>query len=889
MGLTFGQVAAQVRSLGMKISQVTSVRDLRISDSAHMTQAVEDFVRQQGQLEVTFFSIGNDNLGHILGAFVDAEGTLRLFDVKGFYNGLGEVFASNPRLEGSWLRGLMSVQGTRYLPRWIDPETADAARSILSVVGIQVTPALIGDANATLDQMKSDFAAWQAGLKDTFGTNGNASISPLPGSSPLGGASSPGNVVLSSTDNPPAQAPKTTILQGRVEQTDWASPGTTGNGDSSANAQRSAHQPAGSHSVSAPDSDAGPDPSSPDQSVPDSLTTIHGTLPDPEDPDSLTTIHGALPEDGSATDAVSSGTPTSTYTDDQSDGDQQSGQKMVDDQVGTVGGADDSGPTDSTDTGDPDAQLTTSIAMLPDSPTDSAASTYADDPSDGDQQSGPQMVDDQVGTVGSAGDSGPIDSGESGPIASGDSGPNDTGDPGAQLSTSIAMLPNSPADSPTSTYTDDQGDGDQPSGPQMVDDQVGTVGSADDSGPIDSGDSGPNDTGDPDAQLTTSIAILPNSSADSATSTYTDDQSDDDLPSGPQMVDDQVGTIDSADDTGPTDTGDPDAQLTTSIAILPNSSADSATSTYTDDQSDDDLPSGPQMVDDQVGTVGSADDSGPTDSTDTGDPGAQLTTSIAMLPDSPADSPTSTYTDDPVDGDQPNSGPQMVDDQVGTVGSADQSGPIDSTDTGDPDAQLATSIAMLPNSPADSATSTYTDDQSDGDQQSGPQMVDDQVGTVGSAGESGPTDTGDPGAQLTTSIAMLPNTSADLPTSTYTDDQSDGDGTAVATPGTIDWLNPGAENDPLFADTDNRGDDDQQTGPGMIDDQGNAFGSLTDSGSATDPDEQGDGVSTTVATPGTIDWLNPGAEDSPLFNDSETDWSSGLSISDQPSGDDRQQ
>jgi hypothetical protein len=175
MGLTFGQVAAQVRSLGMKISQVTSVRDLRISDSAHMTQAVEDFVRQQGQLEVTFFSIGNDNLGHILGAFVDAEGTLRLFDVKGFYNGLGEVFASNPRLEGSWLRGLMSVQGTRYLPRWIDPETADAARSILSVVGIQVTPALIGDANATLDQMKSDFAAWQAGLKDTFGTNGNAS------------------------------------------------------------------------------------------------------------------------------------------------------------------------------------------------------------------------------------------------------------------------------------------------------------------------------------------------------------------------------------------------------------------------------------------------------------------------------------------------------------------------------------------------------------------------------------------------------------------------------------------------------------------------------------------------------------------------------------------
>ena len=194
---------------------------------------------------------------------------------------------------------------------------------------------------------------------------------------------------------------------------------------------------------------------------------------------------------------------------------------------------------------------------------------------------------------------------------------------------------------------------------------------------------------------------------------------------------------------------------------------------------------------------------------------------------------------------------------------------------------------MLPDSPADSATSTYTDDQSDGDQQSGPQMVDDQR-----QHRSGPAPaTAGPPTRMIPTPSSPPDRLGHrqphrLAHATYPDEQSDGLGTTVATPGTIDWLNPGAENDPLFADTDNRGDDDQQTGPGMIDDQGNAFGSLTDSGSATDPDEQGDGVSTTVATPGTIDWLNPGAEDSPLFNDSDTDWSSGLSIPDQPSGDD---
>ena len=76
----------------------------------------------------------------------------------------------------------------------------------------------------------------------------------------------------------------------------------------------------------------------------------------------------------------------------------------------------------------------------------------------------------------------------------------------------------------------------------------------------------------------------------------------------------------------------------------------------------------------------------------------------------------------------------------------------------------------------------------------------------------------------------------------------------------------------------------------MVDDQGNAFGILSDPGSydpgdTTVPDSQGDGSGATIATPGTIDWLNPGAEGSPLFDDSDTDWPSGLSIPDQPSGD----
>jgi hypothetical protein len=114
-------------------------------------------------------------------------------------------------------------------------------------------------------------------------------------------------------------------------------------------------------------------------------------------------------------------------------------------------------------------------------------------------------------------------------------------------------------------------------------------------------------------------------------------------------------------------------------------------------------------------------------------------------------------------------------------------------------------------------------------------------------------------------------------------DQGDDFSTAViVTPGTINWLNPGAENDPLFGDGDD-GTVPDESGPPATEDPDAVLS--TDSGSATDPGDQGDDYSAAVATPGTIDWLNPGAEDSPLFDDSDTDWSSGLSVPDQPSGD----
>ncbi len=98
---------------------------------------------------------------------------------------------------------------------------------------------------------------------------------------------------------------------------------------------------------------------------------------------------------------------------------------------------------------------------------------------------------------------------------------------------------------------------------------------------------------------------------------------------------------------------------------------------------------------------------------------------------------------------------------------------------------------------------------------------------------------------------------ADNGTDTDGDDDQQSDlGAELSTQITL--LPNGPTDSPSAIDTDDQGDDDQQSGPGMVDDQGNAFGSLAESSS-------GDGGSTAVATPGTMNWLTPGSEDSPLF------------------------
>ena len=124
-------------------------------------------------------------------------------------------------------------------------------------------------------------------------------------------------------------------------------------------------------------------------------------------------------------------------------------------------------------------------------------------------------------------------------------------------------------------------------------------------------------------------------------------------------------------------------------------------------------------------------------------------------------------------------------------------------------------------------------------------MVDDQGNTFGGLSNSGdPSDNSDPDAHHT-EIALLPNSATDSASLTDSDNQGD-DSTTLATPGTIDWLNPGAENDPLFNDTDSQGDGEQQTDSGMVDDLDNAAsGTPVDSNSSTDS-----GISTDTSDPG---------------------------------------
>ena len=132
------------------------------------------------------------------------------------------------------------------------------------------------------------------------------------------------------------------------------------------------------------------------------------------------------------------------------------------------------------------------------------------------------------------------------------------------------------------------------------------------------------------------------------------------------------------------------------------------------------------------------------------------------------------------------------------------------------------------------------------------------------------TDTSDPGVELSTQIALL-NSSTNLPGPTDTDDRKRRQHHARATAGTIDWLNPGAENDPLFTDSADQGDGEQQTGSGMVDDQGNTFGSLSNSSSSTgtdgptDPSEPDAELSTDIAL------LLNSATNSPSSTDTDTE------------------
>ena len=346
-----------------------------------------------------------------------------------------------------------------------------------------------------------------AGTSVTTDAAGNVTDVVLGQAASISGTANGGTPTLA--DPGSAQTPTTTLLQGHVD--DVAAP--AGNGDSSPDAGGSAHvagggsgapvgtQLTGDSAVLAPESDAGSDPSSSDAPGPDSLTTIHETLPDPDAPDSLTTIHGILPDDASATDG-SSPTPgpidwlnpgaendplfTDTVTNDQGDG-QQSGPGMVDDQDSAFGTpVDSSSSTDSgnsTDIGEPDAQLTTEVNWGAGTLTDSPSSTDGDDQADDSTTLATPRTIDWL-------------------------------NPGAE-------------NDPLFHDTDSQGDGDQPSGPGTVDDQDNAFGAAVDSSSSTDTD-GPTDPSDPDdAELSTDIALLPNSATDSPSSTDGDDQADD--------------------------------------------------------------------------------------------------------------------------------------------------------------------------------------------------------------------------------------------------------------------------------------------------------------------------------------------------------------------------
>ena len=162
-----------------------------------------------------------------------------------------------------------------------------------------------------------------------------------------------------------------------------------------------------------------------------------------------------------------------------------------------------------------------------------------------------------------------------------------------------------------------------------------------------------------------------------------------------------------------------------------------------------------------------------------------------------------------------------------------------------------------------------------------PQPAGDQPQPAQSVGDQTVSTVSDPAAASAPGVEeMVSGVRLDSPPAWLTAEQEVLDETAVplpsgpeaATPGTIDWLAPGAESSPLFGDGSPQGD--AQTNP----DDTEATSLTYTSGNVTGHSETeatpitGDSTTNTDdaspgTTPGTIDWLAPGAESSSLFGD----------------------
>ena len=173
------------------------------------------------------------------------------------------------RWQGPQLVDLMSVEGTSIPPqvgRSGGRRRGPGPKSCPSSV-YRSPPCSLATPMPPSSPMKSDFAAWQAGQAYTSAITGaGVNCSELPGPSSLGGTAIFDNVVPARVPIPlPAQALKTTFLQGGVEQTDSAAPrGIQYRGLLIRCPRDRRLSRRGRAPFSTPDSDAGPDPFSPE-------------------------------------------------------------------------------------------------------------------------------------------------------------------------------------------------------------------------------------------------------------------------------------------------------------------------------------------------------------------------------------------------------------------------------------------------------------------------------------------------------------------------------------------------------------------------------------------------------------------------------------------------